>query len=56
MSPQLQARGAARGRKYERRQQQRLRHELRERQRDIESRASRHVMPLGEVAPPLRIY
>lgn len=55
MSPQLQARGAARGRKYERRQQQRLRHEMRERQRDVDSRVARHATPRDDDAQLPRI-
>ena len=44
-----------RGRKAGRRKQQRLRHELRERQREIEERVSRSAAPRDDDAPPPRI-
>ena len=44
-----------RGSKFQRRKQQRLEHELRERQRDIEERASRSCAPRDDDAPLPRI-
>lgn len=49
------ATSAPRGRKAERRKQQRLQHELRERQREIEERVSRSAAPRDDDAPPPRI-
>ena len=42
-------------RKAVRRKQQRLQHELRERQREIEERVSRSAAPRDDDAPPPRI-
>ena len=49
------ATSAPRGRKAGRRKQQRLQHELRERQREIEERVFRYAAPRDDVAPPPRI-
>lgn len=49
------ATSASRGRKAGRRKQQRLQHEQRERQREINERASRCALPRNDVGPPPRI-
>ena len=49
------ASSAPRVRKAGRRKQQRLQYELRERQREIEERASRSAAPRDDDAPPPRI-
>lgn len=49
------ATSAPRGRKAGRRKQQRLRHDMRVRQREIEERVSRSAAPRDDDAPPPRI-